>query len=184
MRTLIKIVVILAVLGTLGWFGLTKGQQWLAERNKPRFRVASVERGDLRITVNAAGQLEPTLSVKIGSFVSGPILELLADHNDEVKADQLLARIDPRIYIASVQRDEAALGARQGDVARVQAELQRARNDEKRSAALKAEKITKKGKTTCDVPKELQNQELSGFDYLGSFQDNMQTVEKRCGRAN
>lgn len=139
MRTFIKAVIILAVLGGVGYFGSIKGLAWLAERNKPRFRIASVEQGDLRITVNAAGQLEPTLSVKIGSFVSGPILELLADHNDEVKADQVLARIDPRIYIASVQRDEAALGAREGDVARVQAELQRARNDEKRSAALKAE---------------------------------------------
>ena len=139
MRTFIKAVIILAVLGGLGYFGSIKGLAWLAERNKPRFRMASVEQGDLRITVNAAGQLEPTLSVKIGSFVSGPILELLADHNDEVKADQVLAKIDPRIYIASVQRDEAALGAREGDVARVQAELQRARNDEKRSAALKAE---------------------------------------------
>ena len=120
MRTFIKAVIILAVLGGLGYFGSIRGLAWLAERNKPRFRIASVEQGDLRITVNAAGQLEPTLSVKIGSFVSGPILELLADHNDEVKADQVLARIDPRIYIASVQRDEAALGAREGDVARVQ----------------------------------------------------------------
>ena len=139
MRTLIKTVIILLVLGTLGYFGATSVQKWLAERNKPRFRTAFVEQGDLRITVNATGQLEPTLSVKIGSFVSGPILELYADHNDEVKTDQILAKIDPRIYIASVQRDEAALGARVGDVARVQAELQRARNDELRSAALKAE---------------------------------------------
>lgn len=139
MRTLIKTVMILLLLGTLLYFGATFGQKWLAERNKPRFRTAFVEQGDLRITVNATGQLEPTLSVKIGSFVSGPILELYADHNDEVKTDQILARIDPRIYVASVQRDEAALGARVGDVARVQAELQRARNDEKRSVALKAE---------------------------------------------
>lgn len=139
MRALIKTVIILLVLGSLGYFGVTYGQKWLAERNKPRFRTAFVEQGDLRITVNATGQLEPTLSVKIGSFVSGPILELYADHNDEVKTDQILAKIDPRIYIASVQRDEAALGARVGDVARVQAELQKARNDEQRSAALKAE---------------------------------------------
>ena len=55
MRTFVKAVIILAVLGALGYFGFTKGQQWLAERNKPRFRVASVEQGDLRITVNAAG---------------------------------------------------------------------------------------------------------------------------------
>lgn len=49
-------------------------------------------------------------------------------------------------------------------------------------ATLKAEKRTKKGKTTCDVPKEMQNQEISGFDYLGSFQNNMEMVEKLCGR--
>ena len=139
MRTFIKAVIVLAVLATLGYFGFTKGQQWLAERNRTRFRTALVEKGDLRITVNATGQLEPTLSVRVGSFVSGPILELHVDHNDEVKAQQILAKIDPRIYIASVQRDEAALGARIGDVARVQAELQRARNDEQRSVALKAE---------------------------------------------
>ena len=138
MRTFIKIFIVLAVLA-VGYFGFTFGQRWLAERNKPRFRTAFVEQGDLRITVNATGQLEPTQSVKVGSFVSGPILELYVDHNDEVKADQVLAKIDPRIYVASVQRDEAALGSRNGDVARVQAELQRARNDEKRSAALKAE---------------------------------------------
>lgn len=139
MRTFIRAVIILIVLGALGYFGITKGQQWLAERNKPRFRVANVAQGDLRITVNAAGQLEPTLSVKVGSFVSGPVLELYADHNDEVKAHQVLAKIDPRIYEASVQRDEAALAARMGDVARVQAELQRARNDQTRSTALKEE---------------------------------------------
>ena len=49
-------------------------------------------------------------------------------------------------------------------------------------ATLKAEKRTKKGKSSCDVPKEMQNQEISGFDYLGSFQNNMEAVEKLCGR--
>lgn len=51
MRTFIRAVIILIVLGALGYFGITKGQQWLAERNKPRFRVANVAQGDLRITV-------------------------------------------------------------------------------------------------------------------------------------
>lgn len=139
MRTLIKVVVIFAVLGVLGYFGFVQGRAWLAERNRPRFRTASVEQGDLRITVNATGEVQPTLFVHIGSFVSGPIKELFVDFNDEVKVGQLLARIDPRIYEAALARDVAALGARAGDVARVQAELQRARNDEKRSAALKAE---------------------------------------------
>jgi HlyD family secretion protein len=139
MRTLIKIVIVLAVLGGLGYLGVTKGGQWLAERSKPRFRTAKLETGDLRLTVNASGEIKPVLSVKIGSFVSGPILKLHVDFNDEVVKDQLLAEIDPRIYDAAVGRDMAALLTRKADLARVKAELQRAINDEKRSLALKAE---------------------------------------------
>ncbi len=48
-------------------------------------------------------------------------------------------------------------------------------------ATLKAEMRTKKGKTSCDVPKEMKDQEISGFDYLGSFQTNMEAIEKLCG---
>ncbi len=79
------------------------------------------------------------LSVKIGSFVSGPIEKLHVDFNQEVKKGDLLAEIDPRIYDAAVARDEAALATRIADVERVKAELQKAINDEKRSIALKAE---------------------------------------------
>ncbi len=93
MRSFIKIFLLLAVLSSLGYVGFTKGREWLVERNKARFRTAKVERGDLRITVNATGEVKPTISVQIGSFVSGPILELSADYNDEVKVGQILAKI-------------------------------------------------------------------------------------------
>ncbi len=113
--------------------------KWLAERNRPRFRTAKLEMGDLRLSVNASGEVNPVLSVKIGSFVSGPIEKLHVDFNSEVKKDQLLAEIDPRIYQAAVLRDEAALLTREAEVKRVEAELQRARNDEQRSISLRKE---------------------------------------------
>lgn len=50
-------------------------------------------------------------------------------------------------------------------------------------ATLKAEKRTPKGKRSCAVPKEMQNQEISGFDFLEGFQNNMETLEKLCGNA-
>ena len=138
MKFIIRLLVILAIIALLG-FGGYKAQGWLAERNKPRFKTAKVETGDLRISVNASGEVNPVLKVKVGSFVSGPILKLHVDYNTEVKAGDPLADIDPRIYNANVARDEAALLTRKADVLRVQAELQRAINDEKRSIALKSE---------------------------------------------
>ncbi len=139
MKTILKLLVVLAILGALGYFASIRISAWLAERNKPRYRVAKLETGDLRISVNASGEVNPVLKVKVGSFVSGPIEKLHVDYNSEVKQGQLLAEIDPRIYNAGVARDEAALKTREADVDRVKAELQRAINDEQRSLALKQE---------------------------------------------
>lgn len=139
MRSIIRYTIILAVVGVLLFFGGQRAQRWFAERNKPRYRLSRLETGDLRISVNATGELNPVLKVKVGSFVSGPIEKLHVDFNTEVKVGQVLAEIDPRIYNAAVSRDQAALKTRRAEVDRVKAELQRAINDEKRSLALKEE---------------------------------------------
>jgi HlyD family secretion protein len=139
MKTFIKFAIVASLLGVAFYFGGARVQRWMAERNRPRYRTAKLERGDLRLSVNASGEVNPVLRVKVGSFVSGPIEKLHVDFNSEVKSGQLLAEIDPRIYDAAVARDEAALKTRRAEVDRVKAELQRAVNDEKRSLALKQE---------------------------------------------
>lgn len=139
MKTFIKLAIVLCLLGAGLYFGGSRVQRWMAERSRPRYRTAKIEQGDLRLSVNASGEVNPVLRVKVGSFVSGPIEKLHVDFNSEVKAGQLLAEIDPRIYNAAVSRDEAALKTRRAEVDRVKAELQRAMNDEKRSLALKEE---------------------------------------------
>ncbi|MFN9720301.1 MAG: efflux RND transporter periplasmic adaptor subunit [Planctomycetota bacterium] len=139
MRTLFKIIIITLLIAAPGYLGFTKLGEILAERNRPKYRMATVDKGDIRLSVNASGEVNPVLSVKIGSFVSGPIDKLHVDFNQEVKKGDLLAEIDSRIYDASVARDEAALATRVADVERVKAELQKAINDEKRSIALKSE---------------------------------------------
>ncbi len=139
MRKLIRIIIVLGILGGLGYTGWNRGSTWLKNRRKTEFRTVAVEQGDMRITRNASGEIKPVLSVQVGSFVSGPVTELFVDFNDEVTKDQLLAKIDPRIYEAAVLRDEANLLTQQATVERVLADLQRAKNDEKRSLMLKEE---------------------------------------------
>lgn len=111
-------------------------------RTRPHWRLAEVARGRLVEVVNSTGTVKPVLSVSIGSFVSGPILELFAEFNQEVKKGDLLATIDPRIYESNVARDRATLATRVADVNRAKAVLQLAVNDEKRAFALRAEDPT------------------------------------------
>ncbi|MEP3482096.1 MAG: efflux RND transporter periplasmic adaptor subunit [Fuerstiella sp.] len=139
MRFFFRLLIVFAALGCLGYIGWIKGSAWMKERNKPSFRTAEIEKGNIRITRNATGDVRPVLPFQVGSFVSGPIEELYADFNDEVTKGQLLAEIDPRIYKAAVAGDRAALASREAEVQRVQAQLQRAVNDEQRSLQLQKE---------------------------------------------
>jgi HlyD family secretion protein len=107
------------------------------EHNPMLYREAEVKRGNLVVTKNSTGKVEPVLKMQVGSLVSGAITELLVDYNDEVKEDQVMARIDSRTYKAAVDRDEASLTMALANVAKVKALLEQARNDEKRAAALR-----------------------------------------------
>lgn len=111
-------------------------ERWL-RYSTPAFQTATLSRGDITSVVRATGTVKPVLAVDVGSFASGPIVELCADFNDEVTKGQLIARIDPRIYEGDVARDEAMLATRQSDVKRVDALLQQAKNEESRGLAVR-----------------------------------------------
>ncbi|MEM1069064.1 MAG: efflux RND transporter periplasmic adaptor subunit [Planctomycetota bacterium] len=129
---LLLAVILLAGLCAAGY----QGQRAWEERNRPQFRLAEITTGDIQSVVNSTGEVKPVLSVSVGSFVSGPIMELHVDFNDTVTEGQLMAEIDPRLFEATVKSDRATLAIRQGEVARVQAELKRAEADERRAYAL------------------------------------------------
>ena len=86
--------------------------------------------------VNCSGTVKPVLSVRVGAVVSGPVVGLFKDFNEEVKKGDLLAEIDPRLYQAAVDRDEANLESRKADILRVQAQLGQATNDNRRALEL------------------------------------------------
>ncbi|MFV2066066.1 MAG: efflux RND transporter periplasmic adaptor subunit, partial [Pirellulales bacterium] len=139
MRRLIKVLLVLALFVAAGAATVRPIRDYWKARHRTHYRTAEVIRGQIVLTVNSTGTVKPVLSVQIGAFVSGPIVELNVDFNDRVKKDDVMARIDPRIYEAAVARDRAVLATRRADVERAEALLQQAKNDEARAKALEAE---------------------------------------------
>ncbi len=78
-----------------------------------RWRLESVDRGDVVAIISANGNLNPVTSVVVGTQVSGSILRLHADFNSLVKEGQLLAELDPSLFNASVASSQANLNAAQ-----------------------------------------------------------------------
>lgn len=76
------------------------------DKNTPEENTASITRGALEESVTAQGTLEPKEYVDVGAQVSGQLLRVAVAIGDVVKKGQLLAEIDPRVYLAN---EEAAI---------------------------------------------------------------------------
>lgn len=83
---------------------------WLGANNKaPELVTAPVERIDIEDSVTALGTLEPLNYVDVGTQVSGQLKVLHVIEGEQVEEGQLLAEIDPTIYLAKVEATEAQL---------------------------------------------------------------------------
>ena len=141
MKFFVKLLIVVGILAGIAALAYPPIARSIEERSRPRWRTAKIERGTITRKVNATGTVRPVKKVQIGSFVSGPILDLYVEFNQEVKAGELLARIDPRLFAANVARDLATLETRKAEVNRVKALLQQAKNAEARAAALRERNV-------------------------------------------
>jgi HlyD family secretion protein len=111
----------------------------------PAYRTASVERGDITTTVQAAGTLKALVTVDVGSQISGLVKELFVDFNSSVTEGQVIARVEPETYEARVAQAQAELEMAATMVPVQRAQIERAKaeleNAEARHASAKAETL-------------------------------------------
>lgn len=93
----------------------------------PQYVTVPVERGALRVTVSATGNLQPTNQVDVGSELSGTVTQLNVDNNDRVTRGQVLARLDPARLQDAIAQARAQLASAQAGVAQARATVTQAR---------------------------------------------------------
>jgi len=116
-KTWIIIVIVLLVILII--FAVSKG-------NSSAGLPVSVEKaqvGNIIETVSANGKIQPAQDVIISPYISGEVVELYVKEGDEVLAGDLLAKIDPEIYISAYERAEANLNSQQANLANAKARL-------------------------------------------------------------
>jgi HlyD family secretion protein len=109
------------------------------EDDAPDYRLARVERGPIVSTVTASGTLAAVVTVQVGSQISGQLKEIYADFNSEVKAGELIARLDSATYDARLKQAEANLALAEASV-----KMQRAAVAKSRATYNNAEKNQKR----------------------------------------
>ncbi|MDP1823643.1 MAG: efflux RND transporter periplasmic adaptor subunit [Archangium sp.] len=124
--------------------GVVGGGLWWKGRSTdeaPPFVTAPVTRGDVVSRVTATGTLSATVTVQVGTQVSGRIQSLAADFNSQVKKGDVLATIDPQLFSAALAQSVANEKAAQANVARAKAQAADAERKLRRAAELAAQKL-------------------------------------------
>jgi len=123
--------ILLIVAGAAGYGLLRPKQSKDANKN-----IVTVTLGDIEENVTAQGKLEPKEYVDVGAQVTGQLQKIYVQIGDNVTAGQLLAQIDPRIYAARVQADEANIKNLQAQLIGQQAQVVFARQQYDRNHEL------------------------------------------------
>ena len=133
----------LAVALALGGGGYTAWNAWSDTHAPTReYTFTVVQRGDLEDSVTATGILQPRDYVDVGTQVSGQLKKLHVEIGSVVKAGQLLAEIDPTVYLSRVDADRAQLRTQEAQLADKQSQLALAEQQQQRQANLMRENAT------------------------------------------
>jgi len=89
------------------------------------YEAVPVERRNLVVSASASGAIEPVLTVDVKSKASGEIIGMNVQTGDDVKQDQLLASIDPRIPRNNLAQAQANLQVAQAQLSNAKAQLAR-----------------------------------------------------------
>jgi len=135
--------VALAALVALAAGGVYGARAWThRDEAASRYTVATVQRGDLEDAVTATGILQPRDYVDVGTQVSGQLKKLHVEIGSPVKAGQLIAEIDPTVYLSRVEANQAQLRTQQAQLQDRQAQLALAEQQHQRQVNLTRENAT------------------------------------------
>jgi HlyD family secretion protein len=107
---------------------LLLGTQFVHYDGRPvqTYITVPIQRGNIATIIKATGSVNAIVTVDVSSQISGRIADVFVNFNDEVRAGQPIARVDPETYVARVNEAKAALKIAMAMVQVQQASLERA----------------------------------------------------------
>ena len=171
-----------ALLSLLAWF---YWHQHRTTADSSGYRTATVDRGNIRVTISATGTLGAISTVDVGSQISGQVTAVLVDFNDHVHKGDVLARIDPSTYQAQIAQGSAAVASARANLGSAQATLRNAEADFGRKSQLAGEQLV--ARSDADLARAARDQARAQVNaaqaQITQQQASTQTAELNLQRA-
>lgn len=125
-------------------------------------RSETVQERDLVAVVTASGNVRARRKVDISSDISARVTELMVNEGEDVTEGQILLRLDPSRYQASLDRSRASLSQAEAQVAQANANFLQAQREAERMASfwardslLVSRQDVESAETTLEVQRSL-----------------------------
>jgi HlyD family secretion protein len=156
-RWLIALLVVAAAAAIGGRYFL----DFSANTAENAYRLARVDRGSILASVNSTGTINPVTTVIVSSQLSGQVVEILADYNSEVKAEQVVARLNSDQIRARLDAASAELEQARAQRLVTEAQIDRADSEIERAKSIEADakaQIDRAEALLADAERILQRQ--------------------------
>ncbi len=138
-RWLPRIIVLALVAGAIAFLIVKK--PWSKAEDAITYTTVPVSKGTIAAQVTANGTLSAVGTVQVGSQVSGRVVELHADFNDQVKKGQIIAKLDEQVLKAQIDSSAATLAVAAANVNKAQVAVMDADRQLKRQKTLQEQQL-------------------------------------------
>ena len=138
-RWIPRIIVLALIAGVIA-FVLVK-KPWAKGEDPITFSTVTVSKGNIAAQVTANGTLSAVGTVQVGAQVSGRVVELHADFNDQVKKGQVIAKLDEQVLQAQIDSSSASLALAAANVNKAQVAVMDAERQMKRQKLLQDQQL-------------------------------------------
>lgn len=157
--------------------------------SKPSIQVletAKVERGSIRGVIVETGIIKPQVGalVKIGARATGEIVKMKVKIGDRVKKGELIALIDDREILSSIEQQKASLSAARNTLSQIELTYPERINEAKANFEYakinyeREQELLKREYTTVDAVDKAKSQFEATRAILKRLQDEYKTQEK------
>jgi multidrug efflux system membrane fusion protein len=128
-RALVISAIAVALAGACAWYVFERPEPVKASRGAGAIpvTVAQVTKRDMAIYLTGLGAVQASFTVGIRAQVDGKLEQVLFKEGEHVRKDDVLAKIDPRLYQAALDQAKARMAQDEAQLISAQKDLQRSR---------------------------------------------------------
>jgi HlyD family secretion protein len=101
----------------------------LSADKSDKFMTQQITKGNVTVEVTSTGAIQSVVTVQVGTQVSGTIKELFADFNTKVKAGQVIAKLEPNLFKANVDKEKANIASAEANILKMKAAVDDAKRN-------------------------------------------------------